>query len=218
MKKGLFIGILLSASTTIFAIEPVQFGAVAALNVSDVSVAGYDNNAKIGFSAGVTGKANFQGDEGVFLQASALLSLRGAKYKFYVTDPLGNDYRLKGMFNPYYIDVPIHVGYTYGVNDDYNFFISAGPMLSFGIFGKDKYDDLVFNDKNEKYDKVTEKSDIFSDEGGWKRFDLGLGFKIGCEFFESYVISLGYDWGLLDVTKYNSAQSQNFQVALMYLF
>ena len=78
MKKGLFIGILLSASTTIFAIEPVQFGAVAALNVSDVSVAGYDNNAKIGFSAGVTGNANFQGDEGVFLPASALLTLSDA--------------------------------------------------------------------------------------------------------------------------------------------
>ena len=39
-------------------------------------------------------------------------------------------------FNPYYLEVPVRVGYKYAVNDDFSLFGSVGPYMAVGLFGK----------------------------------------------------------------------------------
>ena len=41
-------------------------------------------------------------------------------------------------FNPYYLEVPVRVGYKYAVNDDFSLFGSVGPYMAVGLVWKSK--------------------------------------------------------------------------------
>ena len=69
-------------------------------------------------------------------------------------------------------------------------FGSFGPYFGVGIFGTSKGTD----------DGVSSKPDVFSSDG-LKRFDFGLGLRAGVAMFDNYRIYVGYDWGLVDVSK-----------------
>jgi hypothetical protein len=68
-----------------------------------------------------------------------------------------------------------------------------------------------------------------SDE--FKRFDFGLGLRIGAEIKQKYSLSLGYDFGLLncwnsnywgdedeDIDLVNTVKNRNFYISLGYKF
>ena len=67
--------------------------------------------------------------QGVYLDMAALLSLKGTQIN-------GNDASLK--FNPYYLEIPIHMGYKYAINDNFAIFGNFGPYFAVGLFGKMK--------------------------------------------------------------------------------
>jgi hypothetical protein len=61
---------------------------------------------------------------------------------------------------------------------------------------------------------------VFTEEDCMKRFDVGIGAKIGAEFAKHYQISLGYDHGLNNVFKDTdeSSKNRNFTVSVAYMF
>ena len=59
--------------------------------------------------------------QGVYLDMAALLSLKGTQIN-------GNDASLK--FNPYYLEIPIHMGYKYAINDNFAIFGNFGLLCS----------------------------------------------------------------------------------------
>ena len=60
--------------------------------------------------------------------------------------------------------------------------------------------------------------DVFSDEVGYKRFDFGLGLRAGLEFNQKVPVSIGYDFGVLDVADDASAKTRNLTISVGYKF
>ena len=135
-----------------------------------------------------------------------LLSLKGAKVD---GGALGSI-----KLNPCYLEIPVHIGYKYAVNDNFTLFANAGPYIGIGLFGKLKTTGEI---KNELESSVgTSSENIFGDDG-FKRFDLGLGLKAGMEFSKKYQISIGYDFGLTE-TSDAGTKNRNLMISLGFMF
>lgn len=166
-------------------------------------------DSRIGFHAGIKAELGLpQVTEGAYMDFGALLTLKGAQ----IDGGAAGNIKL----NPYYLEIPVHIGYKYAVNDDFTLFANAGPYVAIGLFGKvkakingDFSDDLGFSG--------SASEDIFGDDG-FKRFDLGLGLKVGAEFSKKYQVSFGYDFGLVEVAKSSDTKNRNFMISVGFMF
>ena len=138
---------------------------------------------------------------------AALLSLKGAQIN-------GNDASLK--FNPYYLEIPIHMGYKYAINDNFAIFGNFGPYFAVGLFGKMKATGYLI-DEVEGLTSIHDSAKVFGNNA-MKRFDFGLGLKAGVEFFQKYQVSIGYDWGLLDNIEDSGNKNRNLMLSVGYFF
>lgn len=196
--------------------KSMRFGAIAGLNVSMYSTSIF--NARAGFHIG--GKMEMD-IKPVYLETGLELSLKGSKIELLGTT----------KFNPLYLEIPIRVGYKYGIGKSFKVFGKFGPYLAFGLGGKEKFsfsdEDLDFQVKNAKSSNDDSSIKLFSDEGGMRRFDFGLGIHAGIEFKSKYQLAIGYDWGLIGIYKEveddiilgsDNYQNRNFKISLSYLF
>lgn len=183
--------------------EGLKWGVMAGMNSSNFSTDGSDS--KVGFHVGVkTEKYLPQIAQGVYFDMAALLSLKGAKVN-------GGDASLK--FNPYYLEIPIHMGYKYDVNENFAIFGNFGPYFAVGLFGKMKATgDLI---EESGLTRLHDSAKVFG-YYGIDRFDFGLGLKAGVEFCLKYQISIGYDWGLIDNIDNSSNKNRNLMLSLGY--
>lgn len=209
MKKVLLFFALVAISVvSINAQDNLKWGVMAGMNVSKYTITGFDS--RIGFHAGVKAELGFsQEASGAYMDFAALLTLKGAKID------AGSLASFK--MNPYYLEVPVHIGYKYAVNDDFALFGSAGPYIAVGLFGKAKAKvdgDLV--DLGE-FGGNSASEDIFGDDG-LKRFDFGLGLKAGVEFSKKYQVAISYDFGLVEVAKDLGMKNRNLMLSLGYMF
>ena len=170
MKKfySLFIAVLLAVvSFSARAVTPT-WEAVAGLNFSTLDKSGVDYRP--GFHAGVRGTVEIPSvTQGFYTNAAALITYRGFKI-----DSIA--------FNPFYLDIPIHAGYKYDMDDRFALFAEAGPYVGVGLFGK------------------SQGYGVFSDELGFRRLDLGFGMFVGVEFSHKVSVSLGGDFSFLKVS------------------
>ena len=188
--------------------DNLKWGVMAGMNVSKYTITGFDN--RIGFHTGVKAELGLsQEASGAYMDFAALLTLKGAKIDG------GSIASIK--FNPYYLEVPVHVGYKYAVNDDFALFGSVGPYIAVGLFGKAKAKvDGNIADLGE-LGTNSASEDIFGDDG-LKRFDFGLGLKAGVEFSKKYQVAISYDFGLIDVQKDLGMKNRNLMISLGYMF
>lgn len=209
MKKVLLFFALVAISVvSINAQDNLKWGVMAGMNVSKYTITGFDN--RIGFHAGVKAELGLsQEASGAYMDFAALLSLKGAKIDG------GSIASIK--FNPYYLEVPVHVGYKYAVNDDFALFGSVGPYIAVGLFGKAKAKvDGSIADLGE-LGTNSASEDIFGDDA-FKRFDFGLGLKAGVEFSKKYQVAISYDFGLVEVAKDLGMKNRNLMISLGYMF
>ena len=89
-------------------------------------------------------------------------------------------------FRPSYLQIPVLVNYHFNIKDIVTIQPFAGLYYGLGIGGKVKVGD--------------EKGDIFGDEGGLKRSDLGVRLGAGVVWKRIY-FGLGYDIGCLNLVK-----------------
>ena len=209
MKKVLLFFVLVAMSVvSVNAQDNLKWGVMAGMNVSKYTITGFDS--RIGFHAGVKAELGLsQEASGAYMDFAALLTLKGAKIDG------GSIASIK--FNPYYLEVPVHVGYKYAVNDDFALFGNVGPYIAVGLFGKAK----AKVDGNiadlEELDTDSASEDIFGDDG-LKRFDFGLGLKAGVEFSKKYQLAISYDFGLVEVAKDLGMKNRNLMISLGYMF
>ncbi|WP_175631498.1 porin family protein [Bacteroides acidifaciens] len=209
MKKVLLFFALVAISVvSINAQDNLKWGVMAGMNVSKYTITGFDS--RIGFHAGVKAELGLsQEASGAYMDFAALLTLKGAKIDG------GSIASIK--FNPYYLEVPVHVGYKYAVNDDFALFGNVGPYIAVGLFGKAKAKvDGNIADLGE-LGTNSASEDIFGDDG-LKRFDFGLGLKAGVEFSKKYQVAISYDFGLIDVQKDLGMKNRNLMISLGYMF
>lgn len=198
MKKVLLLMAMLTIGlASINAQDNLRWGATVGMNSSNFSITGFDS--KIGFHAGVKAEVGLpQISEGVYLDMGALLTLKGAKIDG------GSAASIK--FNPYYLEIPVHIGYKYAVNENFAIFGNAGPYLAIGLFGKAKAEGDILDE----YEFDDNSTNVFGDDA-MKRFDFGLGLKAGVEFSQKYQISIGYDWGLVENIKDSGNKNRNLR-------
>jgi len=210
MKKALLLFALVAISVvSINAQDNLKWGVMAGMNVSKYTITGFDS--RIGFHAGVKAELGLSQapNGGAYMDFAALLTLKGAKIDG------GSIASIK--FNPYYLEVPVHVGYKYAVNDDFALFGSVGPYIAVGLFGKAKAKvDGNIADLGE-LGTNSASEDIFGDDG-LKRFDFGLGLKAGVEFSKKYQVAISYDFGLVEVIKDLGMKNRNLMISLGYMF
>lgn len=204
-KKVLILFALMMASVTgIQAQDGLKWGAVAGINSSTFSTAGFDS--KVGFHVGVKAEKELrQIAEGIYLDMAALLSLKGTEIK---EVGHGKTASIK-KFTPYYLEIPIHMGYKCSLNDNIALFGNLGPYFSLGLFGN--YEETGGH-------LATAPETIFGDNK-MKRFDFGLGLKVGVEFCRKFQVSSGYDWGMIEsVENSGGNKNRNLTFSLGYLF
>ena len=209
MKKILVLFALTAiAMVSVNAQDNLKWGVMAGMNVSKYTFTGFDN--RVGFHAGVKAELGLsQEASGAYMDFAALLTLKGAKIDG------GSIATVK--FNPYYLEIPVHVGYKYAVNENFALFGSVGPYLAVGLFGKAKLkvDGDIADIAELGGNSMSE--DIFGDDG-LKRFDFGLGLKAGVEFSKKYQVALSYDFGLIDVQKDLGMKNRNLMISFGYMF
>lgn len=206
MKKILaLVAILAIGLGSVNAQDNLRWGVTAGMNVSNLKVSGFDS--RIGFHAGAKAELGLpQVTEGAYLDFGALLSLKGAKVD---GGSLGSI-----KMNPCYLEIPVHIGYKYAVNDNFTLFANAGPYFGIGLFGKLKTTGTIKNELESLAGKSSEN--IFGDDG-FKRFDFGLGLKAGMEFSKKYQLSIGYDFGLTE-TSDAGTKNRNLMISLGLMF
>jgi len=121
---------------------------------------------------------------------------KGAKF------PGGN-----GSVSLNYLELPIHFLYHYSIGPG-NVYGGLGPYFAYGVGGKEG-DISSFGDSN----------------GGFKRFDAGLGFMLGYKLNMGVSLDIGYDLGLAnteyadeDVKGHNRVFSINLGYQIGKLF
>lgn len=198
MKKLLTLAIVAIISASMAFAQSFEGEIQAGMNLSNISK--YDS--KIGYHIGFRGTFPIQSAGGTYINIGTLLTLKGAEKDY--------GYELDAKINAYYFEIPVHFGYKHMVSENVALFGEFGPYLGIGLFGKAKLASMG----------QSVKVDSFSDEGGVKRFDFGLGFRAGIEINQKVPISFGYDFGLLNINNDDdpSLKNSNFTVAIGYKF
>ena len=91
--------------------------------------------------------------------------------------------------NAFYVRVPIHVKYSYQLDNMIELFGTAGPSLTYALGGKTRYHDGGISYSEKLFDEYD------------NRFDIPLGLQIGANLNKTFKVTLGYDFGLLNQAK-----------------
>lgn len=189
---------LLLLSTTLHA-QSLRGGIVAGYNYN-MPQHYFDN--KSGYHIGLQGDINIY--KGLYAQAA--LMLEGRNYDGNVFSTYGASWQSK----PYYLSIPVHVGYKFAVADNVKLSLSAGPKFDIGLFGK--HNTKVLNQTTDYH------GNVFSDNY-LNRFDVAIGAKVGVELFDHYQVSVGYNWGLKNIVKDGpDTKNRQLQVTIGYIF
>lgn len=109
---------------------------------------------------------------------------------------------IDGTLNAYYGQLPVHIGYRFISGDAYSLFVQAGPTLGIGLSGS-------------KIEWYGGGETNYFDEA--KRFDLGVGGRVGVEF-SSFQISAGANYGVLEVFDGVGGHNLSVNLGLAYMF
>ena len=173
----------------------LRFGVTAGMNVSNITDTEMDS--RIGFHVGV--KAEYKVTNNLYGSAALLFSQKGCQFE---------EDGEKLTANPGYIELPIHIGYRFKMSEKVSIFGETGPYFAYGICGKLKVEDSVW-----EYDKK------FFDIDEVNKFDFGWGVKAGVEYAK-FQISLGYEGGITEVfdSRGLDPHNSNFMVSVAYMF
>lgn len=179
MKKTILIlaAILLATAVSAQNHEKNILGVRAGLNLSSISVsaggASASTDSRAAFHVAVVDQILLCNKLPFYLETGLGLSSRGGKVDGTTMRPL-------------YLQVPVLVNYHFNIKDVVTIQPFAGLYYGFGIGGKGK--------------TGGEKGDIFGDDGGFKRSDLGVRLGAGVVWKRIY-FGLGYDIGCLNLLK-----------------
>ncbi len=217
MKKTflLAIALCLAIGTRASEYEPeagMSWRALLGVNISSIRGGIMDDNgrssnvsAKAGLDFGIMGEYVLPNAHGTYLGVGLEWTQKGGKQKMTEEGRNGESYLGTRKINEHYISIPIHIGFRHNFSDDWGVFCEAGPYLAVGVTGKHKFspNQEGTEAKRVAWSEKTFKKNSRVDQycGGFQRFDVGVGFRVGVECLEHYSINLGWDWGLADMLR-----------------
>lgn len=153
------------------------------------NVAGEGDEASFGYGLGWIAEYNFKPN--LFLQSG--IGLENIAHK---------ENGIDGTLKAFFLQLPVHIGYRFGLGESNSMFIQAGPTFGYGLFGT----------KIEWFNRLeTNYFDIA------KRFDLGVGGRIGVEF-NQFQISAGINYGVLEAFENLNYHNMSINLGLAYMF
>lgn len=187
MKKVFFLIASICLATNALAQQKISWEAQGGLNVSSIS--NDPTSSHLGFNLGLRRTRYFSpSTNGAYYNVGAQLTSKGAS---------------KGtkFVSIYYLEVPVHCGYEFSIEENTNAFVEVGPYVAYGLLGSNNF----LEDTN-----VFEKAN---------RLDAGLGGRVGISF-KRCSVSLGYDLGLLTLDKKGSRSiyNRNLHFSIGYRF
>lgn len=173
-------------------------GVRAGLNLSSYSIsaggASISTDSRAAFHVAVVDQILLCNRLPFYLETGLAFSSRGGKVD-------------GASFRPSYLQIPVLVNYHFNIKDIVTIQPFAGLYYGFGIGGKMK--------------AGGEKADIFGDEGGLKRSDLGVRLGAGVVWNRIY-FGLGYDIGCLNLVKESNGEgtlrNNCFSISVGYNF
>ena len=190
MKKNFLMAIMAVMTITVSAQVEQGFRMGLRVNGGLSNVTGEGDKMTFGYGLGWVAEYNFNSN--LFLQSG--IGLENIAHK---------QERIDGTINAYYAQLPIHIGYRFGLGDMSSLFVQAGPTVGYGLFGS----------KVEWYGGGYVGESNYFDEA--ERFDLGVGGRVGLEF-SNFQISAGVNYGVLEVNDGYHNLSINLGFAYMF--
>lgn len=217
MKKIMFVAALLVTAVSVSA-QNFRLGVTAGANISNMSLKdeGYSLScdSKVGFNVGVKAELGLPSvAEGLFVDAALLYAQKGTKFE---------EEGRKEVFNMGYLELPLHIGYKYAINDNFAIFGQVGPYVSYGLDGKMKVDHDGGSYDLNLFKETKDERDTYA--APLNRFDAGLSVGIGVEFVKNIQLKFDYSKGLANITHkiedayFDKASNSNFSVGLAYMF
>lgn len=133
-----------------------------------------------------------------------------------------------GMEEPYYwhrnqslayLELPVDLVYEVPLSNSAGFYLGAGPVLGFGLFGHSNSIFKVRDENGEMHSEELAETDPFKKNGN-KRVDLGVDFLAGFRL-NKLMLTAGYTHGLLNTLNYDegiqSMRNRSFAFTLGYM-
>lgn len=116
-----------------------------------------------------------------------------------------------GTFSEHAANIPINLNWGYGIND-VKFLVFAGPTLQFGLSSKYKINTIGGNGE----------INCYKDCGDFNmgRFNVYLGGGVGAEIANTIQITVGFDYGMIDLFKDKDLTGHRYNIKLgaAYIF
>lgn len=189
MKKIFILAVLGIMSITASAEVEQGFRNGVRVNAGISNVVYEGDKTSFGYGLGWVAEYNFNSN--LFLQSG--VGLENIAHK---------EDGIDGNLNAFYAQLPIHVGYRFGLGETTSMFVQAGPTLGVGLFGS----------KIEWHGGGS--SDYFDSA---KRFDLGVGCRVGVEF-SKFQISVGTNYGVLEAFDGVGGHNLSVNLGVGYMF
>lgn len=203
------------------------------MNVTKVHKNLLYDRAKKGASLGVKFDYILPKAHGTYLSVGLDWTQKGAKGSVLLLADDNEAARLK--LSLHYLEIPLHVGFLRDFSSRFALYAETGPYVAVGVGGKSKLD---IEAEGEDWDELEDElcfpifgKDKQNERYQFRRFDAGLGFRVGAEFHSHYNVMLGCDWGLVDMWrkdyldsviatggKLNKCRNISFTVAVGYRF
>lgn len=220
MKKILLALFFASAFSMTGKAQDFRMGVTGGYNLN-IPIS-YDSQS--GFQVGVKGELGLPlAVKGLYLDFGLQLSSHGWKaagYYYSGSDETASGTPSSGYASdwkctPYYLSIPVHVGYKFPAGRNVSLFVNVGPYFNVGLFGKAKETITPDDGRATTY---TRSDNVFSDKMQ-ERFDWGLGFRAGVEIVRHIQLGIGYDWGMKNINKNGmDCKNRTFVVSCAYMF
>lgn len=184
---------------------PYKLGASVGMNIASFSGSPYQNT--VGLQAGLN--LMLDGSEyaaNTFGRVELKYSMKGA----YHESPQTKESYLQDWYKVHYLEVPVHMGYAWYVNEDWSVMAEGGPYVALGLWGNRK--STLHTGGREVHSNET----FFGDLNG-TRFDFGLGLQLSAMYLQDYQIHVAYDFGFINLHP-SFQQNRNLSVGFTYFF
>lgn len=188
MKKFILTAVMTIIALTVSSQVNEGFRMGIRINGGLSNVVADGTEMRFGYGVGWIAEYNFSPN--LFLQSG--IGLENVAHKQEAID---------GTLNAYYAQLPIHIGYRFGMSESSCLFIQAGPTIGIGLFGS-------------KVEWRRGGETNYFDSA--KRFDLSAGGRIGVEFSQ-FQISAGANYGVLK-TFDGGGHNLSINLGLAYMF
>ncbi|RNC66801.1 porin family protein [Proteiniphilum sp. X52] len=223
MKK-IVLALAMVAMVGAVSAQGLSLGIKGGVNMSNLSGKEVkDSKMKLGFNVGMA--VDYEFESNMAIQSGLYFIKKGAKLSSIKIDQKVGEIQLSGTVdktvNAMYLQVPLHLAYKIDVSPEARLVLHAGPYAAYGIGGKISGKSTVKAPGNVPADKKaaveaalkeinasTTGVKTFDKKMGYKPFDAGVGIGLGAEF-GSFLVDLGWDMGLLNISRNKGVNVKN---------